>query len=841
MAMSVASNSSRKLKSSRRSFIGKFLRKRLLLVSSLSPQSLSIAGSSDISIQAAHNLNIDRRSLQTLARSLDSNAYLDYDTNSIYNHDSGVETDPQDELLDPHDAMLDPHADIFSNDSVEEFALKNQKIDFHGLEPSTTGEDQKEMPWAGLTYEALVFPKLARVARKSNKSPKLLNNLFLAQELRSNPAESVENSDVSDDEDAPDESSLQEEMAQSMNPNEALVMEFSKDGKYLAVAGRDCRITVWQVISSPLSRLQHNNYEAETEKQKEKTKSRSYRFAPVFHLEPVVIFEGHTSTILSLNWSKNNFLISGSMDWTAKLWNVDREECLETFQHDDFVTTVAFHPTDDRFFVSGSLDNCVRLWSIMESSVSFVKNLGDEVLITALSFTPTGSYIIVGGFNGSLFALETNGLHFIHRIEVKEKSIAHPFNHKRNHKITGIRIFENPSAVDVAQSLLQKWNILVTTNDSKIRLIDLGLRKLVTRFKGSSNTSSIVASLTDDDKYIISASEDHWCYVWENNNSIINNKLRTAIKDMYIEGKTQVTEKHKKVVKSFQESKLWKKLNMQHFLDDVNSQTFVANENSSYASFHAHHHKVNAAIFAPETTKKLLEFSDDLIYDLVKRGPSLVRAGIVKPKKTASDLDCGHIIVTCDTTGLIRVFRQDSAFYIRKGLVEFRKTCKSARCADLKPQVSNTLKLDISGLNKKLIKTRSLSPSIDRSLTFKSFHNKLKPNGRNGPSNPNLYLLPRQQSSRSTLVADHPIGSNIASSSPLLNIRDITKTVPGAKEKRLDNVALSFRDYDTPNISDESTTAINVSVNTPMIGVSECTPPRAKSPVPPYSPSAILS
>ena len=84
-------------------------------------------------------------------------------------------------------------------------------------------------------------------------------------------------------------------------------------------------------------------------------------------------FRGHSSSVLSLAWSKNNFLITGSMDKTVKLWHVDRDRCLQTFEHEDFVTSVKFHPLDDRFFLSGSLDNGVRLWSVLENSVRIVR------------------------------------------------------------------------------------------------------------------------------------------------------------------------------------------------------------------------------------------------------------------------------------------------------------------------------------------------------------------------------------------------------------------------------------------------------------------------------------
>lgn len=818
--MSLASVSPLKLKSSgRKRFIEKILRRRLLLTSaSMTSDSLKYSVRSEGDLSGASGSPISKRLLQILGRaSLDSDAFMDEDVDSIYYHDSVTEAES-------HDIMLDPSADIFSNDSVERFAQKNEKVEFPTLNSSTAGREESELPWAGLTYEALVFPKYFKANKKSNKSPRVLNNIFLAQELRCSQAEIVDSNGESDDDAClPDEKpSILDESSEPMNPNEILVMEFSRDGKYLAVAGRDTRITVWQVISSPLSRLQYKDYEAEKDhgKPSSKRKSNVYRCAPVFHLDPVKVFEGHTSTILSLDWSKNNFLVSGSMDRTVKLWNIERDECLETFQHDDFVTAVAFHPNDDRFLISGSLDNCVRLWSILDCTVPYMKNLGDDVLITALAFTPVGNYCVVGGFNGSLFALETNGLHFVHRIEVKENTLAHPFHHKRNSKITGIRVFENEAATDVPQTQLQKWSILVTTNDSKVRLIDLRLRKLVTRFKGSSNnSSSIVASLSGDNRYIISGSEDHWCYVWENNNSIINNKLRLAMKDFYVEGKTHMSEKHKKMSKLFHDNKLWKKFNMQNFLEESDGHTYVANENNSYTAFHPHHSKVNVALFAPEATKKLLEFSDDIIYDLVKRGPSLVNAGIVSSRHKkinfahSTGLDCGHIIITCDTTGLIRVFRQDSAYHVRKGLVEFRKSYKNSKIpenCDVQSGLNNNLMMDLGGFNKRSIKARSLSPPFERSSgSFKSkFQNRLRQNSRgNNATPPNSLLAPIQSSSKSIPITDSPeLGFNTVSSSSQVNLRDTSKIIPRTKDHRVNYITISSHDEDYASPSDESTT-----------------------------------
>ncbi|KAI3403226.2 hypothetical protein KGF56_003961 [Candida oxycetoniae] len=607
-----------------------------------------------------------------------------------------------------------PRADTFDDHKVDE------KVSFPGAEnylldsdlQAVTLHDDQEPPWVGLTFESFLTPKYVKISKRNRQSPKIINDLFLAQELNVYDSDGIRSNESSENElesDSyeEDNSGFEQKPGLGMS-REIFVMKFSNDGKYLAAAGRDTVIRIWKVIASPLGRLEFNQHERENGTPERSSKrDHVFQSAPVFHRTPLEL-RGHTHSILSLAWSKNNFLISGSMDKTAKLWHVDRPVCLQTFQHEDFVTAVEFHPLDDRFFLSGSLDNEVRLWSVLEKSVSYWRNLGQEVLITALSFTPDGLYCAVGGFNGSLFILETKGLHVVNRVEIKEKSIVHPFHDKNGNKITGIEVFANPSCdlSDIPESSQEKWTVLITTNDSKIRMVSTHKKKLITRFRGLvNNSSSIAASSSDDHKYVISGSEDHWCYIWENNNTIINNKLRQSLKELVVDGKQHITELHQK---SRKYSKLF---NSHKFLaklfdsENESKHDFIANENNSYSSFHAHHSKCNVAIFAPAATKNLLQLSDDLIFDLKKRGeackmdPSKCYCGNAKEyhhhhEKLVGE---GDIIVTTDQYGLIRVFRQDCASSYRKQFIEFYKKCQigyggSGNNGDVTLSSANTIK-----------------------------------------------------------------------------------------------------------------------------------------------------
>jgi WD40 repeat protein len=709
--------------SAKRGFFDKILRRKSILQSGTPRKTPSKAGSIIAKSQFGDHRRpsvspVPRKSNQlrsSSVRSSRSNRYsfsepstfVDNDSSSLYDYDTygederTIHTEPMSETssvnsLNSFDKTTKPFHAFEDGDKIKFPSLENNSYDKIAIDIKA----EEEPPCVGTTYEALVSPKYIKTSKKNKHSPRVLNKVFLAQELdfaddeitlKTRETETFSNPSHTDEDSLDSANSIlelsEDPQEQQNKGSEIFIMEFSRDGKFLAAAGHDTLIKVWKVISSPLGRLESKNDDHESHRKKKlKHQDRIYSSAPVFHQKPVKVFRGHTQSILSLNWSKNNFLISGSMDRTAKLWHVDKEECLHTFQHEDFVTAVKFHPNDDRFFLSGSLDNNVRLWSILESSVAYTRNLGSDVLITALVVTPDGEYCIVGGFNGSVFSMETKGLHVKARFDIKERSLAHPFE-KNGNKITGIKVFENSETSEENELPLSKWSFLLTTNDSKIRLINTTQKKLVTRFKGlTNNSSSIVADISDDNKYIVSGSEDHWVYVWENNNSIINNKVKLAIKELVKESKLHLSDllqKHKKYAKLAQDGKLMKLL-AEDQLD------IIANENNSYASFHAHHSRVNAAIFAPDTTRKLLEFSDDIIFDLIKRGKACNLSNDNRNNKKGDDHSVaseslsqssaeGHIIVTTDQYGLIRVFRQDAARDIRK---KFQSLQKNKHCSN---------------------------------------------------------------------------------------------------------------------------------------------------------------
>ncbi|KAK5858458.1 hypothetical protein PBY51_002595 [Eleginops maclovinus] len=297
-------------------------------------------------------------------------------------------------------------------------------------------------------------------------------------------------------------------------------MKFSHCGRLLATAGQDNVVRIWvlktafdyfnnmrlkyntegRVSPSPsqesLCSSKSDDHLASCAPEDPDTEDRNTPFRQV----PFCKYKGHTADLLDLSWSKNFFLLSSSMDKTVRLWHISRRECLCCFQHIDFVTAIAFHPRDDRYFLSGSLDGKLRLWNIPDKKVALWNEVdGQTRLITAANFCQNGKYAVIGTYDGRCIFYDTERLKYHTQIHVRSTR----GRNKVGRKITGI------------EPLPGENKILVTSNDSRIRLYDLRDLSLSMKYKGYVNSSSqIKASFSHDYSFIVSGSEDKYVYIW---------------------------------------------------------------------------------------------------------------------------------------------------------------------------------------------------------------------------------------------------------------------------------------------------------------------------------------
>lgn len=218
--------------------------------------------------------------------------------------------------------------------------------------------------------------------------------------------------------------------------SQIVAMRFSIDGKYLATTSQDTMLRVYIFSQNQLT---------------------LYR-----------LFAGHTSPITDISWSKNNFLLSASLDNTVRCWHVTYASCLCAFKHPLAVTSVCFHPLDDRFFLSGCMDSRIRLWSLANKNVFQWNEINQKIPISSVAYNKDGTTVICGSANGDCIFFDADTLKYSTQISIT------PGLSKKTFRINGIEPVNDD---------FEDW-ILVTASDSRLRLYNLRDKSLVRKYKG---------------------------------------------------------------------------------------------------------------------------------------------------------------------------------------------------------------------------------------------------------------------------------------------------------------------------------------------------------------------
>ena len=288
-------------------------------------------------------------------------------------------------------------------------------------------------------------------------------------------------------------------------------MKFNHSGRYLATAGQDRVVRVWELdlVSSDDGGA---GEDAASEKSNGSSDARngkprmSIRGASVFKDSPRREYRGHRGDVLDLCWSRTDWLLSSSMDKTVRLWYAAMDECLRIFSHQDFVTAIDFHPLNDKYFLSGSLDGKLRLWSIPDHHVADWVDIGE--MVTAAAFNSDGSTCTAGSYKGKCHFYAMDGVRFEYLTHLE---VRHSRGGSKNSgkKITGLAFMPGDDR-----------KLLVTSNDSRVRVYD-GYH-LACKYKGhKNNNSQIRASFSPGAEFIVCGSEDENVYVWSTVNSFV--------------------------------------------------------------------------------------------------------------------------------------------------------------------------------------------------------------------------------------------------------------------------------------------------------------------------------
>merc|ERR1712167_563739 len=97
--------------------------------------------------------------------------------------------------------------------------------------------------------------------------------------------------------------------------------------------------------------------------------------------ECILTLKGHTHYVRSVVFNHDGTkIVSGSYDKTIRVWNVDTGECILILKgHTDYVNSVVFNH-DGTKIVSGSWDKTIRVWNVDTGECIFNGNQLEETL-----------------------------------------------------------------------------------------------------------------------------------------------------------------------------------------------------------------------------------------------------------------------------------------------------------------------------------------------------------------------------------------------------------------------------------------------------------------------------
>jgi len=208
------------------------------------------------------------------------------------------------------------------------------------------------------------------------------------------------------------------------------------------------------------------------------------------------------------------------------------------FRHPEPVSAVSFSLDRDYLFATGCSDHIARVWSVSDGNVlSSSDNTEND--ITALSFFQ--DTVITGHADGEVRFYRYKHSKLPHKKGTLNKldyftTIDCRNRHGRKSKgtrVTGLQAFSSRFNNENSK---EKEYILVTTNDSRIRLCALDSFVCLYKFKGNVNHQfPIAASINEYAKYIISGSEDNNVYIWpfeifEQDASSVNNAVTNRLR-----------------------------------------------------------------------------------------------------------------------------------------------------------------------------------------------------------------------------------------------------------------------------------------------------------------------
>ncbi|CAI2302965.1 unnamed protein product [Caenorhabditis sp. 36 PRJEB53466] len=239
---------------------------------------------------------------------------------------------------------------------------------------------------------------------------------------------------------------------------------FSPDGLFLASAGYDQQIFLWNVYEN---------------------------------CDNFAVLKGHKGAVMDVKFSADSTrLVSGSVDKTVRVWDMETGACIRNFKsHTDFVNAVDVNRRGPEMICSASDDGTAMVHDFRSKEA--VKKFGSKYQQTAVTFNDPSDDVICGGIDNQIkvWDMRRDDIKYVlsgHRDTVTSLSVSHNGNFLLSNSMDCSLMTWDVRPFVPAQRFINKYQGLVHNFEKNL----------------------LKCGWSPSDKYITAGSSDRFAYVW---------------------------------------------------------------------------------------------------------------------------------------------------------------------------------------------------------------------------------------------------------------------------------------------------------------------------------------